>query len=118
MKKQSLKEQAKEILQLAEEKGVEQNYFFVTTFNRYQVQIEILDNLEKIIKTENTLTTKEYIKGRENIYTHPAINEYNKTASAANQTVSTLMKIITQMGEDKKNEESDGFDEFVASRNY
>ena len=36
MAKKSLKEQAKEILRLAEESGLQSNYFFVTTFERYQ----------------------------------------------------------------------------------
>jgi len=101
-----LNKQAQEILKIAEKHGVEQNFFFITTFKRYQVQISILNDLEKTIKTESTLVTKEYVKGRENIYTHPAITEYNKTATAANQTVQTLVKIITTLrdGVDEDNE--------------
>ena len=69
----NLNQQAQEILKIAEKHGVEQNFFFLTTFKRYQVQINILNDLEKTIKSENTLVTKEYVKGRENIYTHPEI---------------------------------------------
>ena len=36
MAKKSLNEQAVEILRIAEETGVQTNFFFVTTFNRYQ----------------------------------------------------------------------------------
>lgn len=93
----SLNEQAQEILRIASEHGVEQNFFFLTTFKRYQVQIKILFDLEKVIKDEGNTVTKEYVKGRKNVYTHPAIGEYNKTSTAANQTVQTLMKIINQM---------------------
>ena len=93
----SLQEQATEILRIAEQYGVEQNFFFLTTFKRYQVQINILNELEKKIKEDGALVTKEYVKGRENVYTHPAIGEYNKTATAANQTVATLMKIVTTL---------------------
>lgn len=93
----SLNEQAQEILRIAAEHGVEQNFFFITTFKRYQVQIKILFDLEKVIKDEGNTVTKEYVKGRKNVYTHPAIGEYNKTSTAANQTVQTLMKIINQM---------------------
>jgi hypothetical protein len=96
-KRLTLQEQADEILRIAEEYGVEQNFFFLTTFKRYQVQINILNSLEKKIKEDGALVTKEYVKGRENIYTHPAIGEYNKTATAANQTVTTLMKIVTTL---------------------
>ena len=111
-KKQSLSEQAQEILAIAEKHGVEQNFFFITTFKRYQVQINILNELEKRIKEDGTLVTKEYVKGRENVYTHPAVGEYNKTSTAANQTVTTLMKIITTL-RDKEDEEADELLEFL-----
>lgn len=95
-----LNEQAREIMRIASQHGVEQNFFFLTTFKRYQVQIKILNDLEKTIKEEGNTVTKEYVKGRKNVYTHPAIGEYNKTSTAANQTVQTLMKIIAQMRND------------------
>ena len=103
-KRLTLQEQADEILRIAEEYGVEQNFFFLTTFKRYQVQINILTSLEKKIKEDGALVTKEYVKGRENIYTHPAIGEYNKTATAANQTVTTLMKIVTTLRNDSESD--------------
>lgn len=109
-KKLTLNEQAQEILAIAEKHGVEQNFFFITTFKRYQVQINILNDLEKQIKEQGSLVTKEYVKGRENIYTHPAIGEYNKTATAANQTVTTLVKIITTL----RDNESDAGSEIMS----
>ena len=72
MNKMSLNEQAQEILRIAEQHGVEQNFFFLTTFKRYQVQLQILNDLEKTIKEDGTLVTKEYVKGRKNVYSHPA----------------------------------------------
>lgn len=104
----SLNEQAQEILRIAAEHGVEQNFFFLTTFKRYQVQIKILFDLEKVIKEEGNTVTKEYVKGRKNVYTHPAIGEYNKTSTAANQTVQTLMKIINQMRDDTDTDDGGG----------
>lgn len=109
-KAMDLNQQAQEILKIAEKHGVEQNFFFITTFKRYQVQINILNDLEKTIKAEGTLVTKEYVKGRKNVYTHPAITEYNKTSTAANQTVQTLMKIITTL---RDNAAGDGEDELL-----
>lgn len=99
----NLNEQAAEILRIAAEHGVEQNFFFITTFKRYQVQIQILTDLENTIRNEGNTVTKEYVKGRKNVYTHPAIGEYNRTSTAANQTVQTLMKIITTMRSDDNN---------------
>lgn len=104
----SLNEQAQEILRIASEHGVEQNFFFITTFKRYQVQIQLLADLEKTIKAEGPLVSKEYVKGRKNVYTHPAIAEYNKTSTAANQTVQTLMKIVMKMRNDDDGPGSDG----------
>ena len=91
------KQQAKEVLKIAQEHGVEQNFFFITTFERYQVQLDILDDLKAKMEEDGVLVTKEYVKGRENIYTHPAITEYNKTCTSANQTVATLIKIIKSL---------------------
>ena len=115
----SLGEQAQEILRIAQENGVEQNFFFVTTFKRYQVQIIILSDLETTIKAEGTMTTKEYVKGRKNVYTHPAISEYNKTATSANNTVLTLIKIITTLrtgDEDDPNGDGDALLDFLKGR--
>ena len=95
----NLNEKAKELVELAMQANVEQNFFFVTTFKRYQVQIKTLAELEKVINEQSTLVTKEYVKGRGNVYTHPAITEYNKTSQAANHTVQTLLKIITTLSE-------------------
>lgn len=105
--KMTLNEQAQEILRIAEEHGVEQNFFFITTFKRYQVQINILNELEKKINDDGALVTKEYVKGRENIYTHPAISEYNKTSTSANQTVATLIKIIKSLRNDEDSADTD-----------
>ena len=106
-----LNQQAQEILKIAGKHGVEQNFLFITTFKRYQVQIVILSELEKKIKDDGTLVTKEYVKGRGNVYTHPAIGEYNKTATSANQTVATLIKIIKSLRDD--DEDSEGEDELL-----
>ena len=104
VKNMTLQEQAEEILRRATEKGVSGNFFFVTTFKRYQVQMQILTQLEKEIKETGTTITKTYVKGRENLCTNPAIAEYNKTATAANSTVSTLIQIIEKLSEEQVKE--------------
>lgn len=97
MAKINLNEQASKILEAAQKSGVEQNFLFVTTFKRYQVQLKILADLEKEVNESETLVTKEYIKGRKNVYSNPAINSYNRTTDSANRTATTLMKIITSL---------------------
>ena len=101
MKKQKLsfEEQAERILEEAEERGVSSNFFFATTFARYQTQLRILHELEGAIEEYGATVTKEYVKGRQNLVANPAINEYNKTATAANNTIGTLMNIIKNMSD-------------------
>lgn len=103
--KLTLNEQAKEIIKIAEESGVQSNFFFITTFKRYQVQLNILTELEKKIKEEGALVTKEYVKNRKNLYTNPAISDYNRTTDSANKTVSTLMRILRNFGVDDAGEQ-------------
>ena len=88
----------KDIKQLAKDNGVDNNPLFLTTLDRYETQLEVLSSLKfkinEAVAENKTLVTKEYVKGRENYYTHPAISEFNKTTDSANKTVATLMKII------------------------
>lgn len=107
----NLNEQAKIILKKASEKGVEHSFMFVTTFKRYMEHIQHLEELEKAIKDEGTLVTKEYVKNRKNIYVNPAINAYNSTAGAADKTAQLLLKyIVAPLAEEPDG--SDGRDPF------
>lgn len=112
--KLSLQEQAEEIMKRAEEKGVSTNFFFVTTFKRYQVQMKIMNELEAQINEVGATVSKQYVKGRENIYTNPAISEYNKTATAANGTVATLLKILTTLADEEDKQPADLMSEFLS----
>ena len=105
--KKTLNEQANEIIRIAEEAGVQTNFFFLTTFKRYQVQLNILADLEKTIKSEGTLVTKEYVKGRQNLYTSPAVSEFNRTTDSANKTVSTLIRIINGFRQEDEERDED-----------
>lgn len=102
--KLSLQEQANKLLDEAEKKGVQQNFFFATTFKRYQVQMKIMSELEREINDLGATVQKEYVKGRTNVYTNPAITEYNKTATAANGTVSTLINILKSLSSEESGE--------------
>lgn len=107
-KKKSLQQQADEIIKIAEESGVQSNFFFITTFKRYQVQMSMLSELERAIKEEGMLVSKEYVKGRKNLYSSPAVLEYNRTTDSANKTVATLMKILKNFNAvEKPNEDNE-----------
>ena len=104
MAKIDLTEQAKEILKIAEDAGVQSNFFFVTTFKRYQVQLNILSDLERAIKEDGMTVTKEYVKGRKNVYSNPAIQDYNRTTDSANKTVDKHMRILKNFGVSENDE--------------
>ena len=107
MDKRELDRQARQIERMAEDAGAESNYFFATTFKRYQVQLSILDELERALEDNGMQVTKEYVKGRKNLYSNPAISDYNRTTDSANKTVTTLMKILKDFGVDKGVEDED-----------
>ena len=93
----NLNEQANKILDAAQRGGVEQNFLFVTTFKRYQVQLKLLGEIEKELADGGIIVTKEYVKGRTNVYSHPAVGAYSKMSDSANRTATTLMKIIISL---------------------
>lgn len=99
--------QANEIIKLAESSGVQSNYFFTTTFRRYQTQLEILSELTDKMSDDGVIVTKEYVKGSKNAYTSPAVTAFNRTADSANKTVITLMKIIKEFNVDGMTDDED-----------
>ena len=99
--KKSLQEQVNSILEKAEQRGVSTNFFFTTTFKRYQVQMNTLAKLEAAIMEEGPTCEKEYVKGRKNLYINPAVAAYNQTTIAANGTVATLLKIVEGFADEK-----------------
>lgn len=90
----TLRQQAQEIMKMAESAGLQENYFFKTTFERYLTQLDILNKLKVSIESSETLVEKEYVKGRACVVVNPAITEFNRTTDSANKTVNTLIKIL------------------------
>lgn len=107
----TLNERAQQIIKIAEQYGVEKNFLFITTFKRYTVQLKVLQDLEKAIDENGATVEKEYVKGRKNLYTNPAIKEYNNAVNSANKTVTTLMSIIKTNSDKYNPESSDGEDD-------
>ena len=115
-KKFNLSEQAQEILKIAENHGVEQNFFFITTFQRYKRLLLNLQELEKMLNNEGVSVERTYVKGTTNQYIHPALSAYNKTSSEANKTVSTLVSIILKMRNRDDSDEPDPLLEYLSGK--
>ena len=69
----------------------------------------MLDALEKSFREDGATTTKEYVKGRENIYVHPAVDKYTKTSDSAFNKILKLREMVKQ----DTIEENDNFDDFI-----
>lgn len=83
----------KKIKSNAKKYGLDKDYFFTTTLERYEEQLNILEELKKELAT-GMFVKKTYVKNRENVYSNPAIADYNKTADSANKTAMVLLKMI------------------------
>ena len=46
------------------------------------------------------MMTKEYVKGRENVYSHPLVKELPKHSDSANRTAATILDIIKTFGKE------------------
>ena len=113
MAKMTLNEQAQEIIRIAEESGVQSNFFFLTTFKRYQVQLQLLNDLEKEIKESGLVVSKEYVKNRRNLYENPALRSYNSTTDSANKTVATLLRIVREFNVEDRTADQDPLMEII-----
>ena len=99
--------QAQEILRMAESTGLQENFLFKTTFDRYLTQVKILADLKSTIDKTETLVTKQYVKGRANLYANPAIREFTHLTDSANKTVQTLIKIINGFKATEENDDDE-----------
>lgn len=93
-KEKDIKELAKGILEEAKDYGMDKDSSFLTSYHLLEVQIEMLDALEKSFKEDGATITKEYVKGRENVYVHPAIDKYTKTSDSAFNKILKLKEMI------------------------
>lgn len=84
-----------EIEDAAKAANCDTNFLYRSTLDRYLMLIELLAKAEEDMKKGLTIT-KVTPKGAEMEIANPAIQIYNQTASAANSTVSTLLRIIQQ----------------------
>lgn len=92
-RKPTTKQQISQMRAKVEKSGAANSVLITTTLDRYEEQLESLKRLSKIIKDESLLLEKEGKNGSESVI-NPALAEYNRTATAANNTASTLVRIM------------------------
>ena len=88
------------LLRMAKDYGVEKNALFLQAVEQYDVQARVIQNIKAALDKEDgeLVTSKEYVKGRENIYANPLVKELPKHADAANRTLQTMLTIIKELG--------------------
>jgi hypothetical protein len=87
---------------MARDYGVDKNALFLEQLNIYVGQLEVIEMMKQALADEEDLiTTKEYVKGRENILAHPLLKEIPKHSDAANRTASQILDIIIKLGHKK-----------------
>ena len=101
----------KQVKQMAAEYGVAENPLFVQTLKNYETVQKAIEMTNAILDSEDMTISKEYVKGRENLYMHPAIKELPKQIDAANKTVDKLLDIIERLG--KKNTTGDELLDYI-----
>lgn len=101
-----------EYLERAKRCGIKGEYVFETAFARYRSLVERLDSLQKIIIDAGCTVEKSYVKGEKNLYINPAVAAYNQTASVADKTLQTLLKILETAEQKAEAASGDEFDEF------
>ena len=106
----TLKERANKILAKAREKGDEQALLFETIFQQYLETLDHRQKLRKALVEDGVTVTKEYVKGRQNIYVHPALAAYATQGKLLLETAKTLMTLIREKIADA--DDQDEFDLF------
>jgi len=101
----------KQVIQMATEYGVDKNPLFVQTLKNYETIQKAIEMTNEILISDDMTISKEYVKGRENLYMHPAIKELPKQIEAANKTVDKLLDIIEKLG--KKNTTGDELLDYI-----
>lgn len=83
--KKNLNEQIQKILEVAEQKGLSDNFFFTATFNDYKRQRVIIAKLAKELDESVVLEN-----GRPN----PCLQQYNKAIESAARLATSLIEIV------------------------
>lgn len=93
------------LMRLAQEYQVESNALFVAAARQYEIQSQVIDMIRDQLNSDGSaVSTKEYVKGRENVYANPLIKELPKHSDSANRTLQTMLDIINKLGRPIKEE--------------
>ena len=88
------KKELMEIEDAARAANCDTNFLYRTTLDRYVTQTDLIIAAEKDLQENGLTVIRVTPKGAEVETENPAIRIYNQTASAANSTISALLRIV------------------------
>jgi len=91
----------RELLAMARDYGVEDNALFLSAAKNYELQKKVIDRISACIENDEAIVVKEDNKGRETLAAHPLIKELPKHVDSANKSLSTMLDIISKLGDRK-----------------
>ena len=83
-----------EIEQAAKDANCDKSFLYRSTLDRYITLLNLLDLAQKDMNERGLTVVKTTPRGAEIEVANPSIQVYNQTASAANSTVSTLLRVV------------------------
>ena len=88
----------RDFVKMAKAYAIDKNPLFLSALEVYTTQREMLDKLQKCIGPDTATVDKEYVKGRTNVYIHPAVKEMPRHAETMNKTATVILNIIKELG--------------------
>lgn len=88
------KNELDEIEQAAKAANCDTNFLYRSTLDRYVTQLDLLAKAQEDMNQRGLTVVKVTPRGAEVEIANPSIQVYNQTASAANSTVSTLLRVV------------------------
>lgn len=86
------------LINMAKQYGVEKNALFIAAANQYVLQQQVLERIKASLDEEDECTvSKEYVKGRANVYVNPLLKELPKQSDSANKTLQIIQARRTML---------------------
>lgn len=98
---------------LAKQVGCDTNPLFATALDQYIVQLRVINLIRAELDNADLAVSKEYVRGRENLYAHPLVKELPKHSDSATKTAAFLWNMIR---DSMPKQGVDQFDDFLGER--
>lgn len=105
---------ADDFVRMAEGYGIGDNPLVLAAIEQYDIQRRVIQVMKDTLNEADPAISKEYVKGRENLYAHPLIKELPKHADSATKTADSIVRMIKELG--NKGGDDDGFEAFIEGR--